>query len=129
MGNLFGKEYRLLNSRDFAYLREDSLKFNHPLFRIYFKNTLCIDGPSRIGVSISRKVCKAHLRNKLKRKYREFFRQSELRFLGLDLFMVISPHIFKKNTRDVGIHEYQLGLETMEKYLLKKFPKSLVADD
>ncbi|MBT7611488.1 MAG: ribonuclease P protein component [Bacteriovoracaceae bacterium] len=121
MKNVFGKEFRLLNFRDFAYLKNDSLKFNHPLFRVYFKKTLNLNGHSRIGISISRKVCKAHLRNKLKRKYREFFRSSELKTTGLDLFLTISPHIFKINSIETGLLDYEAGLNKLEVYLLQKF--------
>ena len=102
MGNLYGKEFRLLNSRDFDYLKKDSLKFNHPLFRVYFKKSINPVGISRIGISISRKVCKAHRRNLLKRKYREFFRKSKLKTIGYDLFLVVSPQIFKKNTKSIN---------------------------
>ena len=129
MGNLFGKELRLLNSRDFNYLRQDSQKFNHPLFRVYFKKSLNMNGASRIGISVSRKVCKANKRNLLKRKYREFFRQSPLKDIGYDLFLVVSPHIFRKNSIEVGLEQYELGLLKLENYLLRKFSSKASDND
>lgn len=122
MSNSFGKEYRLLNSQDFDYLREGSKRFNHPFFRVYYKPSKLNSEHSRIGISISKKVGKAHLRNNIKRHFREFFRCSQLKEKNHDLFMVISPHLFKKNKEDEAISILKEGFSSLEKYLVKKLP-------
>ena len=45
--------------------------------------------PIRLGITVSKKVGRAHFRNRLKRIIREAFRQSELRHkVGLDLVLI-----------------------------------------
>ncbi len=119
-GNCFSKKYRLLNSQDFNYLKQNSLRFNHPFFRVYYKKSLKSEYYSRVGISISKKVCKAHLRNRLKRVFREFFRNSDLKNTGHDYFLVVSPFLFKKLNRTDGDFEFSKGLKKLESYLLKK---------
>lgn len=54
---------------------------------------------TRLGLSVSKKVGGAVIRNRLKRLLRESFRQSEWKNLGIDALFVVSPHLYK-NIKD-----------------------------
>lgn len=84
----FEKKFRLLSASDFSDLKVDSLSFKKPSVIIYFKkNSFNL---TRIGISVPKRLGKAHDRNRLKRLIREFYRQSPYRFLGFDILFVVS---------------------------------------
>jgi ribonuclease P protein component len=78
----FDKKFRLLSASDFSELKVDSLSFKKPSLIIYYKKNSF--NQSRIGLSVPKKIGKAHDRNRLKRIIREYFRQSQYKFLGAD---------------------------------------------
>ena len=84
----FEKNFRLLSASDFSELKVDSLSFKKPSFIIYYKKNNF--NQSRIGLSVPKKIGKANVRNRLKRLIREYFRQSEYKFLGVDILFVVS---------------------------------------
>ena len=84
----FEKKFRLLSVSDFSELKVGSLCFKTPCCIIYYKKNLF--NQSRIGLSVPKKIGKAHDRNRIKRIIREGFRQSEYKFLGHDVLIVIS---------------------------------------
>jgi ribonuclease P protein component len=86
--NSFEKKFRLLSARDFSELKVDSLSFKKPSLIIYYKKNSF--NQSRIGLSVPKKIGKAHDRNRLKRLLREYFRQSNFKFLGADILIVVS---------------------------------------
>lgn len=68
----FGKRYHLRRRRDFAAVYAERCRAQDGvLIVVTVKNTL---GFSRLGLSVSRKVGKAHVRNRWKRLIREAFR-------------------------------------------------------
>jgi ribonuclease P protein component len=93
----FGKEYRLLNSHDFSYLRGRSRCVSNKNMRAYFKPSQVEGGPSRVGFSISKKVGNAVVRNFVKRRCREVFRTHALKQKGLDALVVVSPRIYSED--------------------------------
>ena len=102
MAGSFGKEFRLLNSEDFDYLRKGAFCFNAPYFRFYFKVSLKPSVNGRIGLSVSRKVGKAHDRNFVRRSLKEQFRQSEtLKTCGQDILIIASPRLGKLDRKQV----------------------------
>lgn len=84
----FEKHFRLLSARDFEELKVGSHSYKKPSLIVYFKKNSF--NQSRIGLSVPKKIGKAHDRNRLKRLLREFFRQSPYKFLGFDILLVVS---------------------------------------
>ncbi|MBC7540099.1 MAG: ribonuclease P protein component [Bacteriovorax sp.] len=84
----FEKKFRLLSAKDFSELKVDSFSFKKPSLIIYYKKNPF--NQSRIGLSVPKKLGKAHDRNRLKRLIREFFRQSDYKFLCTDILFVVS---------------------------------------
>lgn len=84
----FEKKFRLLSASDFSELKVDSLSFKKPSLIIYYKKNAF--NQSRIGLSVPKKIGKANERNRFKRLIREYFRQSEYKFLGTDILFVVS---------------------------------------
>ena len=84
----FEKDFRLLSASDFSELKVDSLSFKKPSLIIYYKKNSF--NQTRIGLSVPKKIGKAHERNRLKRHIREYFRQSQFKFLGTDILFVVS---------------------------------------
>lgn len=84
----FEKTFRLLSVRDFSELKVDSYSFKKPSLIIYYKSNPF--NQTRIGLSVPKKIGKAHDRNRLKRILRESFRISNYKFLGFDVLIVVS---------------------------------------
>lgn len=84
----FEKKFRLLSASDFSELKVDSYSFKKPSLIIYYKKNPF--NQTRIGLSVLKKLGKAHDRNRLKRLVREYFRQSDYKFLGCDILFVVS---------------------------------------
>ncbi|MDD0854731.1 ribonuclease P protein component [Halobacteriovorax sp. GB3] len=99
--NCFSKDYRLLSARDFSYLRRGSSQVKNKWLMAYFKPTQSTkESPrshSRLGLSVSKKVGKANIRNLCKRHVKDFFRQSSFKYEGYDVLVLVSPMLFKRN--------------------------------
>lgn len=77
-----------------------SLKLNHVFRRLYRTNGFAgpyvilyarknRTGINRVGITVSKKLGKAHIRNRIRRRLREIYRLSEEKFLpGWDIVLV-----------------------------------------
>lgn len=72
--NIFPSDYRLLVRPDFLRAWDKGQRFhsNHFIVVVMQKNS----GPTRLGVTVSKKVGGAVQRNRVKRLLREFFRRN-----------------------------------------------------
>jgi ribonuclease P protein component len=91
----FSKSDRLLTKLDFDSLRIGSKKLGFSSLLVFYKaNNLT---KSRLGISVSKKVGKAHDRNYIKRITREQFRNSQLRNLSFDMIVVYKGGLCKRD--------------------------------
>ncbi|EQC43582.1 ribonuclease P protein component [Bacteriovorax sp. Seq25_V] len=95
--NGFEKFHRLLSASDFGHLKKNAKYFNTKWLRVYFKKSKLNSVNSRIGITVTKKVGKAHDRNKCKRLIREFYRCSEYKETGIDYLILVSPRLFKQS--------------------------------
>ncbi len=115
--NGYEKYHRLLKACDFSFLKLESKMLSAPWIRVFYCPSRLKKEDTRIGFSVTKKVGKAHDRNRLKRLLKEAFRQSPYKHLGLDALFVVPPNLLKK------IEDQQ----TAERYLRESFNKLLVA--
>lgn len=87
----FGKERRLLTLQDFGHLRKGARTLSSPYLMAYYRKTRLEISHTRMGLSISKKVGNAVIRNQIKRQLREEFRLSPYREGGQDILFVVSP--------------------------------------
>lgn len=86
----FGKNFRLLSASDFARLKKNAQLFKSHTFFIYYRSNQDLSfNHARLGIAVSKKVGKAHDRNRLKRIIRDLFRQHDLKMQSLDLLVVV----------------------------------------
>ena len=90
-GEGFPKSLRLLTSRDFDRLKSGSSVFQNSIIRVYSKKAISEQLHARFGFAVSKKVGKAHDRNRLKRLMREYLRKNDLKFAPWDFLFVVSP--------------------------------------
>lgn len=84
------KRYRLTHSRDFARIRRFGRSSGSPLAALY---VLPVRSPTvRVGFSVSKKVGKATVRNRVKRRMREAVRRQLPEILpGHDFVLIARP--------------------------------------
>lgn len=115
----FQKKFRLLSASDFSELKVDSLSYKKPSLIIYYKKNPY--NQTRIGLSVTKKIGKAHDRNRLKRLIREYFRNSPYKFLGADILFVVSwsrslineSQEVKEKTLQKNLQEFFLHLDDL----------------
>lgn len=125
----FSKDFRLLSKKDFASLRgRDVQKLQCQWLRGYSRRRVDASSPAkptkpakptnhtRLGFSVSKKVGKAHIRNRVKRLLREHFRLSPYRFLERDIMVVVSPYPFQ-SFKEKAVAEKAI----VEKTLIQSF--------
>ena len=98
--NSYNKNFRLLSASDFSRLKTNSQNFKSSTFIVYFRSNSDLElNHARLGISVSKKVGKAHERNRFKRLIREKFRLSPMRNLSFDFMVVVhKPYRFKDQT-------------------------------
>ncbi|MCX8103863.1 MAG: ribonuclease P protein component [Candidatus Bipolaricaulota bacterium] len=69
----FSRAQRIRSRSDFAYIYEHGQLYKDEFFRVFYVRKHPPE-PGRLGLSISKKLGKAHVRNRIKRIIRETFR-------------------------------------------------------
>ncbi len=109
----FSKSFRLLNTKDFEYLRERSHKGFYPPLVSYYKPSRLEISHSRLGLSVSKKQGNAVRRNRIKRILREEFRLSpHSRKGGKDLLIVAARE-------EKDLNKFRLALRSLLETELK----------
>lgn len=86
----FARTQRIRSRSDFQYVYEHGQLYKDEFFRIFYVRT---EKAGRLGLSISKKLGKAHVRNRIKRIVRETFRLHPELTLGLDLIVQPRPAV------------------------------------
>jgi ribonuclease P protein component len=96
--NYFFKSNRLLNKNDFQNLRVGSRFLVCGIFIFYFKKNDFNE--SRLGIAVTKKFGKANKRNRIKRKIRDFFRNSDCKLNGFDILVAMNTKKIKRDKLD-----------------------------
>ena len=83
------KEYRVKKSQDFDNIIRKKQSFANRQFVIYYQENK-LDHMS-LGISVSKKLGKAHERNKLKRYVRESFKTRKDFLKNYDIIIIVRP--------------------------------------
>lgn len=120
-GEGFPKSLRLLTSKDFDYLKIGSSLTQNSIIRVYSKPGSTERAHARFGFAVSKKVGKAHDRNRLKRIMRDYIRKSILRDLNFDFLFVVSPRTLQGNDPVYAEQRFKKSLEdVVGKILISK---------
>lgn len=115
----FPKCCKLRSADDFSNLKIDTLNYKRLPIIVYFKESTL--GNGRIGISVSKKVGNAVIRNRFKRILREFFRKSHLKLISFDfLFIVNFSYLKKDETLSRKEHYLLKELEVFQKAFLSR---------
>jgi ribonuclease P protein component len=100
----FGKSKRLLSSHEFNRLFKSGKRLNLPqLTLVYRVRDSAPAAAPKLGLSVSRKVGKAHERNLLKRRLREIFRLHQQE-ISANAELVVIP---RKETCEMSYSELE----------------------
>lgn len=83
------KEYRVKKSQDFDNIIRKKQSFANRQFVIYYQENKL--DHIRLGISVSKKLGKAHERNKLKRYVRESFKTRKDFLKNYDIIIIVRP--------------------------------------
>ena len=113
------RDQRLLSSRQFRAVYERGKKFHTPFFSAFFLPT---EGNlQRLGITTTRKIGGAVLRNRCRRRLREIFRlrdHTHLEGIGFDLVLNVKPTVATAEYQEIVMAFSQLLLrfrQAMEK--------------
>jgi ribonuclease P protein component len=106
-GQHFPSRYRLRKRREFLSLQRDGRRQSTPHFIVITRAAL---GPSRLGITTSRKVGNAPQRNRIRRVVRECFRRLRARLdPAHDVLVIARPGASAVPYADV-VHELSRAL-------------------
>jgi ribonuclease P protein component len=102
VGYKFGKDVRLRLRRDFVRIQGRGKKRHSPNF-VVASASKASSGASRVGFSVSRRVGNAVVRNRVKRRLREFFRLHRQELPSArDLVVIAKPGAAKLSYADLA---------------------------
>lgn len=88
------RDHRLLSNRQYRAVYDRGQKFNTPFFSAFFLPT--DNGLQRFGLTTTRKIGGAVLRNRCRRRLRELFRlrdHTSLDGIGFDVVLNVKPTV------------------------------------
>ncbi|MCL6642220.1 MAG: ribonuclease P protein component [Candidatus Bipolaricaulota bacterium] len=92
MSFTFPRTRRIRRRCDFEHIYEHGQLYQDALFRIFYVRKSPTE-PGRLGISVGKKLGKAHVRNRLKRILREAFRLHPELTAGLDVIIQPRPEV------------------------------------
>lgn len=94
------KSFRLTKNFEFKKVYEARRRWSGPFFTMYIKkNDL---NRSRLGVSVSKKVGKSVIRNKIKRRLKEIFRKNMGKIkTGYDIVISVKPQAAEEDFKTI----------------------------
>jgi ribonuclease P protein component len=99
MGNSLCRDEKLLKRAEFVFLSASGNKLHTPHFLILW--SLSRAESARLGVTASRKVGSAVIRNRIKRLLREYFRLHKAQFIVADFNIIAKRGAESLSLRDV----------------------------
>ncbi len=103
----FTKAERLLKRQEFRQVYAAGKRYSLPLFTAFVLPTQ--KGKSRLGITVTKKIGRAVMRNRAKRLIREVFRKNKSRFEGsFDLVVNV-----KDKLQEVGYREVEADFLTL----------------
>ena len=96
------RDQRLLSNRQFRAVYDRGQKFNTPFFSAFFLPT--DNGLQRFGLTTTRKIGGAVLRNRCRRRLRELFRlrdHNSLEGIGFDVVLNVKPAVASARYQDI----------------------------
>lgn len=100
MNFIFDKKLRLLKSCEFDNLRKNSTKVENRDFYLIFKENNFHH--SRIGLTVSKRIGNAVVRNRIKRIIRDYFRQNRnLIIKNYDIIVIAKKYIAGKTNKGI----------------------------
>ena len=102
-GLVFPKDERLRRRPEFLQFNSGAFKLHTPHFLLLWKVTAPA-GP-RLGFTVSKKVGNAVVRNSIKRRLREYYRQNKPLFIQADINIVA-----KKGAEVLDFHQVSIEL-------------------
>ena len=105
-GENMKKNYRIKKNKEFQVILHNGKSFANRQFIVYY-NTKPENENFRVGISVGKKIGKAHQRNKIKRYIREYFNIHKNNFPKNINLVVIA----RKQTAEMGLREFEASLD------------------
>ncbi|MBI1817799.1 MAG: ribonuclease P protein component [Deltaproteobacteria bacterium] len=102
------RRWRIRNRREYVWLQRDGRRRSTLHFIVLWRGRT--DGVSRLGLTVSRKVGGAVIRNRVKRRVREWFRRQRLQLVQARDFVVIArPSAAILSAAEIAVELTQAG--------------------